>query len=137
MCVLGEMSEIVIRSSALLRSSPIIPSCVAVLGAEAFLDAINISQTWQASFEIELTTLREECGLSIIIEFEKRCAALYLCLYHAWRCHFHDAVPVKCLSKGPQDTSTNVQDSCRSFTAHGKVPVVRQCRSFGVLEMIE
>lgn len=79
-----------------------------VLRSKTLLNTINISKTRQARLQIQLTALRQERWLSIVVELEQRRAALDLSLDHAWRGDFDDTVLDECLAERVQEAGSDV-----------------------------
>lgn len=79
-----------------------------VLRPKALLNTINISKTRQARLQIQLTALRQERWLAIVVKLEQRCAALDLSLDHARRGDFDDAVLDKRLAECMQEAGSDV-----------------------------
>ena len=97
---------------------------VALFRSEALLDAKDVSETRQASLEVELRALSEVGGLSVVAKFEESRSAFDLRLDHTGRSHFEKTESLVRLSERAEEGGSDFEDVGRGFSSNDEMSVV-------------
>src|SRR5277367_2033591 len=81
-----------------------------LLSSETWCNAINIPQTRQRRFKVQLATLSQVRVLSIIVESKQGTPSLDLRLHHTWRSDFCNMVFHVYLTECGRDSCTDFED---------------------------
>lgn len=100
------------------------PTGMRVFSSERLLHAKNVTQTRQTRFEIQLTTLRQVCFLTVVVELEQTRTAFDGCLNDTGRGDFHDGVFCVDGTERSEDGSSDLHDSGRGFGSEVEVSQV-------------